>query len=153
MRLVHKSAGRVRLEAPGLRGDLAEARRLAEAVGALAGVSKVEARAATGSLVIFHTGEWAEFSKNLSEALGAPIEAAAVVERDALASVGDFVEALDQGARQALGGRTNLSELTFLALVLAGAVQLARGEVVGPATTLFSQALNLMAARRGRPSA
>lgn len=152
MRLVHRTAGRVRIEAPQIRGRADDAKRLAETVAALPAVSRVEARAATGSLVIFHHGDWDAFAGPLSEALGAPLEDAPEMFEgpNALSSVGDVVEALDLGARRALGGRTDLSELTFLALVAAGAVQLARGQVVGPAATLFSQALSLMASRRSR---
>jgi len=153
MRVVHRTSGRVRLEAPQLRGQLDEARRLAEAAGAVPGVSKAEARTATGSLVIFHTGEWAPLAAALGEAFGVAIEEPepqALAGPDALSAAAAVVDALDQGARRALGGRANLSELTFLALVAAGAVQLARGQVVGPASALFGQALTLMAARRSR---
>lgn len=154
MRLAHRTAGRVRLEAPQIRGDLEEGRRLAERVGALPGVSKVEARTATGSLVIFHIGDWAPLAVALASATGATIEEEAPEDSaaaDALTTGARLIDALDHAARHALGGRTSLSELTFLALVAAGAVQLARGQVVGPASALFGQALSLMAARRMRP--
>jgi hypothetical protein len=152
-RLVHSAPGRVRLRVPLMEGDPAEAHRLFEATTGLAGVSKVEARPATGSLVIFHTGPWAPLAEAFAAATGLALAAADEVEplgANALDASADMLEALDRAARRAFGGRTDLSELAFLGLVAAGAVQAARGQLVGPATTLFSQALNLMSARRAR---
>lgn len=151
-RLAHLTPGRARLVVPSLVGRPDEGRRLGDAAAALPGVSKAEARAATGSLVIFHDGPWEPIAEGLGATAGLAIDAEPLDEGrplNALDAASAFIDALDGRARRAFSGRTDLSELTFLVLVAAGALQLARGQVVGPATTLFSQALNLMVARRG----
>jgi len=153
IRVAHRTAGRVRLSVPSIERAPDEARRMADAVAAVQGVSRVEARTATGSLVLFHSGEWAGLAGQLEAALGAAIEevedaAAASGGAGAFDSTATLVDALNLAARRAFGGRTDLTELVFLGLLGAGAVQLARGQIVGPATTLFSQALQLMTARR-----
>lgn len=153
MRVVHRAPGRVRLDAPFIRGQVEHGRRIADAAAALEGVSKVEARTATGSVVIFHLDDWEPLAERIAQAAGVTIEARteqAPVSRNALEGAADFIDAMDQGARRALGGRTDLSELAFLGLIVAGTVQLARGRYMGPATALFGQALTLMAARKSR---
>lgn len=152
MRVAHRTPGRVRLEAGYVQGEAEAGRRFAEAAATVEGVSKVEVRTATGSVIIFHTGEWEAVAERLTAAVGVAIEelaaAAGFAGAGALEAAADFVDAIDQGARRALGGRTDLSELAFLGLLVAGTVQLGRGRFVGPATALFGQALALMAARR-----
>jgi hypothetical protein len=154
--VVHQTEGRVRLHVPDLVGQPAEGRRLAEAASGVAGVSKVDVRPATGSVVVFHHGAWEEIGATLAAAAGmiiTPYEPAPAPQVNAMDASTAFLDAFDAGARRAFGGRTDVSELAFLGLVTAGAVQLARGEIFGPAATLFAQALTLMAARRrgGRP--
>jgi hypothetical protein len=149
--VVHQTEGRVRLHVPSLMGQPAEGRRLAEAVSGVAGVSKVDARPTTGSVVVFHHGAWEEIAATLAAAAGmiiTPYEPAPVSQANAMDASSAFIDAFDAGARRAFGGRTDASELAFLGLVAAGAVQIARGEIFGPGATLFAQALTLMAARR-----
>jgi hypothetical protein len=149
--IVHQTEGRVRLHVPGLQGRPVEGHRLTEAVAGMAEISRIDARPATGSLVIFHHGAWDEIAEAVAAATGlsvAPYEPAAVPQVNALDASAAFLDAVDLGARRAFGGRTDASELAFLGLVAAGAVQLARGQVFGPAATLFAQALTLMTARR-----
>jgi hypothetical protein len=150
VRIAHRTGGRVRLIVPSIERAPEEARRVAEAVAAVEGVGKVEARAATGSLVLFHHGDWADLAGPLAAALGAAIEEAEPEPPSGAAfeSTAAMVEVLNREARRVFGGRTDLSELVFLGLLGAGAVQIARGQIVGPASTLFSQALQLMIARR-----
>jgi hypothetical protein len=151
IRVAHRTPGRVRLSVPGLERNPGEARRIADAAAAVRGVSKVEARTATGSLVLFHLDDWTTVAERLRVALGAAIEEAEPPPPpggSAFESTAGLVDALNSAARRAFGGRTDLTELVFLALLGAGTIQLARGQVVGPATTLFSQALQLMTARR-----
>lgn len=153
-RLAHRTPGRARLHAPAIRDRPAEAARLAQAVAAIPGVSSVQARAATGSLIVFHTGEWDAVAAALAEALGGEIgETPPPTAGQALETISHALESLDAAAVRTFGGRTDLSELAFLGLVGAGAVQLARGQVFGPAVTLLGQALALAAARRSRGSA
>jgi hypothetical protein len=153
LHMAHRAPGRVRLHAPSMVHNTDEARRLADVAAAIPGVSKVEARSTTGSLIVFHVGDWAEIGEKLGEALGgeiADIEEAPAGGANAMDSASALIDALDLAASRAFGRRTDLSELTFLGLLAAGAVQLARGEVFGPAATLFGQAFALMAAQRSR---
>jgi len=150
IQLVHRTHGRVRLHVPAIVGRPDEGRKLAALTADLTGVSRVQARVTTGSLVIFHLGEWESIQSQLEAAAGHPVVPSpepfsggpTAMQRTAV-----VVESLDQGTRRASGGRTDLSELAFLGLLVAGAIQVARGKMVGPAITLFSQALTLMGVR------
>lgn len=149
LRLAHRAPGRARLHSADILNNPAEAQRLATAAAALPGVSKCEARSTTGSLIIFHIGEWEPIASALAAALGAELaESPPDHQPHAMDSAGGLLFALDQATSKAFGRRTDLHELAFLGLIAAGGIQLARGKVLAPATTLLGQALSLMAAHR-----
>lgn len=138
VRVAHQISGRTRLLCIGDRGPEALdacARRIAAS-----GLARAEVRARSGSIVLTHTRPWPELAPVLETAglrvLPAP-------PRDPIGKVNNAVVQLNDALAGASGGRMDLANAAFLGLIGAGLVQLARGQVVGPALTLFSQALTL----------
>jgi len=149
LRVAHRAPGRVRLWSQALADDAGRLERLAGLLAAAPQVSRVQARPATGSLIVFHHGAWEPVAALLAEATGAAVEEPPPREPpdlfDALAAAG---ERLDARARRATAGRADLDQMVFVLLALMGMVQLGRGRIAGPALTLFSQAISILVASR-----
>lgn len=148
-RLRHAMPGRLRaaLEQPLPARDQLQA--LAAALAAVAGVAEVEIRPRSGSVVIRHTsGSDEEICRALAAA-GLQIEAAppAAGPADPIEATLGRLSAADMRLQQWSGGRIDIWNAGFTALVAAGFIQLARGQVAGPALTLFGQAATLVMAR------
>lgn len=121
---------------------------LAAALAALPGIDAVEIRPATGSVILRHAGG---FDRGALAGAGLALAAAPApgpaASADPVAAAARAVAALDGEVRRLSSGQADLAGLAFMGLVAAGLVQLARGEVFGPATTLFAQAAELGRAR------
>ena len=143
MRLAHLCAGRARLRLAGPAGEDAF-RRLADALALGPRVSRVLARPATGSVIVEATADaetlrtWLETEPALKLLPPAPPPPPA----DQVARLG--LMRLDAGLRArtegVLGYRAALAGL----LLVAAAIQLRRGQIAGPATTLLMSALALI---------
>ncbi len=149
-RVVHQIEGRTRLSISGTVPHerlVALADRLAET-----GIEKVEIRPATGSIILTHSASWASLGNVVASAglkVAAPTppppEEDPITETEARLAKADLLMALFSK------GKLDLQNAAFLALVLGGFVQLARGRVGGPALTLFGQALTLAMLKDRRP--
>jgi len=128
-RIVHALPGRLRLRLPALRGAADALTTLEALLAAQPGVVSVKSNARTASLLIVHDGDTGSLCARLEAAASLQIQAAA----PAPPSARPALPALP--ARRLLGG----------ALLLAGVVQLWRGEIAVPATTAFWYAWNLLA--------
>jgi len=151
-RIRHAIPGRVRL---GLTqkaaGDSAFLEHLRDRIAALPGVTQVEARPLTASLVVGFEGSL----EGLSDSLAAQKLIRVMPPRMAPAfdPVSDFdtrIAAAELAVNRLTKGHAGLWDATFILLVMLGCLQLARGNVVGPAFTLFAQAATVAAVRRSR---
>ncbi|MFG1417694.1 hypothetical protein V5F38_09150 [Xanthobacter sp. V0B-10] len=146
VRIAHHMAGRTRLTAPAeVSGDALRA--CAERIAASGAVSAV---VRGNSLILTHAAALprAAAPHGLPPSLAALLAEAglAVAPEPPRHPIGRTASALGRlnGAfAQASGGRMDVTNAAFVALVAAGFVQLARGRVAGPAITLFGQALTL----------
>jgi len=146
VRLAHRVPGRTRLTAPAAvaPADLqASAARLA-ASGGIA----VELRGS--SLILTHAGHWPALDwPSLGwPSLAAALEAAGLVlapvaPRHPIGQTSAAIGRLNATLAEASNGRMDLTNAAFVGLVAAGVVQLARGNIAGPAVTLFGQALTI----------
>ncbi|MCS6892242.1 MAG: hypothetical protein NZN45_11560 [Rhodovarius sp.] len=128
--LVHRLPGRLRLRLPALRGDAAGMAALSARIAALPGVSRAEASALTGSLVLFHDGP--------TESLLAQAEAAGLF---ALRR-GDAPSAAPQPG-PAPAPAALLPALGAAAAGLLALVQILRQQLLPPALVLATQAWQL----------
>lgn len=143
----HRVPGRARVR---LKSPVADAKRLedlADLLSVLAGVHKVDINPATGSILFRHehacdpliAAEEAGLLRILLPPEAEPFDPAeAILER---------IGQADAAISRASGGRMDAMQAAMVGLVLGGLVQLARGQIAGPALTLFGQAATLAMAR------
>lgn len=141
VRIAHHIPGRTRLAAvpPVTKADLASCAARLSASGHV----RVEVRG--NSLIITHH---VRASEDIRSALGTALNEAGLIlapsaPRHPIGKATAAVTRIDHTLAAASGGRMDLTNAAFVGLLAAGCVQLARGNVVGPALTLFSQALTL----------
>jgi hypothetical protein len=141
LEVLHAIPGRLRIRAPGLRGQPESLNVLAELIAEMPGVRRVSNNPATGSVLILHEPErCAELAAQLveQEALQKTAEPAIgqqLAER--LGVTGRHVESL-------IGARFDLRGAAALLLLGVAIAQVARGNVLVPATTAAWYALELL---------
>lgn len=139
MRIAHQTNGRTRLVAT----DTVASADLIACSNHIAKADqvRVEARPASRSLVINHVQPWTVLEQTLAEA------GIIVVPQPANSSPIDqttsVLKALNDGLGRATGGRLDAVNIAFLVLVIGGFLQMKRGNLGGPAATLFTQALSI----------
>lgn len=144
----HAVPGRLRLRAAG-RLERATLAALIDRIAAVEGVAGVVARPNTGSLILT-LSDSAEAVEGRLESLGI----AHVGPPPAPPPVGQVVQfgmlKLDGDIRRHSEGALDLKSTIALALSAGAVLQLARGRVAGPATTLAMAAFSLLDPGRGK---
>lgn len=151
--LRHRMPGRIRvaLDKPLPGRDTLQA--LAAALADVEGVEEVEIRPQSGSVIVRHHGEYEDTSRALGEAgLQIEVEELAIEFTDPIQETLGRLSAADAAIQRLTGGRADIWNVAFSALVAGGLIQLARGQVAGPAMTLFGQAATLVMSRPLRKS-
>ena len=146
--LRHRMPGRIRvaLDKPLPARDTLES--LAAALAAVEGVEQVEIRPQSGSVIVRHHGEYEDTSRALGEAgLQIEIEELAIEFASPIQETLSRLSTADAAIRRLTGGKADIWNVAFSALVAGGLIQLARGQVAGPALTLFGQAATLVMSR------
>jgi Heavy metal associated domain 2 len=143
---LHRLPRRTRLQIPVLRNDAERLHSVGEALSRCPGVNSVRTNQRTGSVLVEHgdgdldvivlyAQESDLFDLNLEGPRGPEASPVAVVERG-------FAR-LDSWIRSETGDRSTLGSVTFIALLLAAAWQVARGQALPAAATLAWYALAL----------
>lgn len=147
--LVHKAPGRLRLRVPELRGEVPFFRELVARISPLEDVAAVQANPDTGGILILHRRDTqrAVLDRvasvvNLTEEEYVPPSAFS----RAVTGLGKLDEVI---ARETRGG-SSLSSVIFLVLVGMAIAQIARGQVMAPASSLIWYALDLTRVKRTR---
>lgn len=144
LHLAHQMPGRLRLRTlqPATAAEMAD---LVDRVAKIPGLTRVVGRPRTGSLIVEGSGPEGEIARLLQEHGAARI----VTEHAHFAPPID--QALQFGVARLddeIASRTEkalrLHSLLALVLLFAAIVQLARGQIAGPATTLLMSALSLL---------
>ncbi len=145
--LVHQLPGRVRLRPRGTALSPEELSLLTEAMARLPGVIACVGRLVTGSLIVEHDGDFSRIAEDAaSQGLFELAEAPEPKPVGLIAEEG--LTYADLRLRELSNGQFDLrSALGTLILGLA-VLQLARGQIVGPAMTLLLQSIDLLAGRR-----
>ncbi len=148
MERVHATDGRLRLRLR-KRIDADAMGALADGIAALAEVDKVVARPNTGSVIVSFRGP----ADPVVDAIGASA-GARIVPPPTPPPVGPSLQfglmKLDADIRKRTEDSVDLRAALALLLLFAAVVQLARGRIAGPATTLAMAAFSLIDAGRGK---
>lgn len=151
--IVHQTAGRLRLRLPQRRKDLPYLEALAAAAAELPGIVGAQANPVTGSLLLLYEETEADaFAGALDRLVDAhdivlhfgtpPLQPVRPTLQRGLAGIDSYLGHVSQQA-------TDLRSLGVLLFLVLGLVQLGRGQVLAPATSLLWYALDLLRDRPG----
>jgi hypothetical protein len=145
--LAHQTEGRTRLRAALRPVDEVELGGVAGALAQLPGVEAVDARPATGSLVIEHPEvAWDELAADIGR-LGGVILAAPGeprIRRDSLAPVRSGAAQVDNLLGAVTAGGLDIRSLVFVVLVALALRQFWQGQVMVPGISLLWWAFDLV---------
>ncbi|WP_234050059.1 MULTISPECIES: hypothetical protein [unclassified Xanthobacter] len=137
VRIAHHIPGRTRLAAAHPRGEA----DLQACAARLSQDGRLDVQVRGGSLILTHHLSSAEEIRPALEKAGLSLVPPS--PRHPIGKTSVAVSRINGALSEASGGSLDLLNIAFLGLVAGGFVQLARGNVAGPALTLFSQALTL----------
>lgn len=147
--LAHRMPGRARLRLPDRRGDAGFFAELAERLAECEGIARIEANPRTGSVLITHAGDL-EAILGFGERQGLFALFSREPREPSMAKrLHAEFQGVSEGLSRATGGQLDLAMAVFVLLVSGAFVQLLRGNVFGPTTTLLWYASSLLAARAG----
>jgi hypothetical protein len=147
-RVVHASAGRVRLRIPTRRRNEAYFAALRDRLGQQHGVERVETNPATGSVLLHGAdiGSGTSFLETLRDIdlflvdLIEPPEPTTPVPHQ----VRQHFRRIEDRLQMLTGRPANIGSLVFFGFVGLGLYQLVRGNIASPATTLFWNAASVL---------
>jgi hypothetical protein len=123
--------------------DAGEMEDLVEQIAGVSGIDRVIARPSTGSVILFSQGPVEEIVEALSTRIGVKVR-----PQRAPPPVGQALQfglvKLDADVLRTTDKSLDLRALLALLLLFAAVVQLARGRIAGPATTLAMTAFLLL---------
>jgi hypothetical protein len=151
----HQMVGRLRLRIPARKGDPSYFDRVADCFEVDPDIEYVETNPLTASiLIIHHTDSEALLERGVRDGLfmvGAWRDAGhSTAQRPLLSTVSAQINRADERVLRLTEGSMDLHELVFLGLVGAGALQILRGNLIGPASSLLANAATLLALHRVR---
>jgi hypothetical protein len=144
LHLAHQMPGRVRLRVPRSVGP-GEMAELVDRLAAVPGLTRVVGRPRTGSIIVDGSGPEGEIGRLIERHGVAHIDARphrVAPPIDQALQVG--VARLDAEIAEHTDSSLRLHSLLAILLIAVAAVQLSRGRVAGPATTLLVSALSLL---------
>lgn len=148
----HVNAGRLRLRIRARRGQADYFAGIEEKLAQCPGVERIVTNPVTGSVLLepaIDLGALAAFAQThqLFQIAEAPVLMAPLTRQ-----LAERFTDLDGELRKLSGGGINLGALGFIGLMTLAAVQLQRGHVLGPASTLLWYAAGLLRTGRGNSS-
>ena len=135
--IVHSLPGRTRLKLPNRRGEPDYFTRLSECLSQCAGVVRVQANLRTGSLLLEHTvslEQIAAFAQTHQLFTLAPPES---LQQEITASTQASLRWLNRQLAQAGEGLLNVRVVLIVGLAGLTLIQVARGQILLPATNLL----------------
>ena len=151
--IVHSLPGRTRLKVPGQRGEPRYFTRLSECLSQCAGVVRLQVNPRTGSLLLEHTvplAQIAAFAQAHQLFTLAPPES---LQQEIESSTQAGLRWLNRQLAQASEGSLNVRVVLILGLAGLIFIQVARGQILMPATNLLwflAQILDLNWLRDGK---
>ncbi len=133
----HRSSGRLRLRVRSRRGDGAYFAGVTARLSSVRGIRTLEAKPATGSILLQHSLDDDTLLSLAKEQDLFEVADPAPVPEPPFAAISRRYDEIDRWVSNATGGQADLSTALFGALAASALVQLARGNVGVPATTLL----------------
>lgn len=146
--LVHQMNGRVRLRIPARKGDHSYFAQLESRLAAHKDVAAVEVNPLTGSVLIRHRGNAMTVIAYATQQQLFTLTPTSEAANVALHTVSDGLDQLDDAVKRTTRGAFDLNELLFVMLLGISFVQLLRGKIFGPATSILSYAAAILTLHR-----
>lgn len=151
--IAHRTAARVRLRVPSKRGDNEFFSDLHDWLIKLPGVDDLRINALTASaLIIRNETDAAALDSALGSSELFDLDDSAPVHEALLDRATAEIGRLDVALSRATQGGLDVPGSLFLLFLLAAATQIARGQILAPATSLLWYAYEIMRHRAGPPS-
>lgn len=144
----HATPGRLRLRVPTRKHDARFFECVEEAVASWDAVASVQTNPVTAGILIHHAGEVQALAQRAANAelfVVRPPRSGPTSFMDRLL---DRLTNADARIQAATGGTHDLESTLFLSLVAAGAIQVARGQPLGAASSLLWSAASIILGRR-----
>jgi hypothetical protein len=145
--IAHETRGRLRLKIPEKRGDTAYFARLAEQLAQCPGITRVEGKTRTGSILIFHapgTGAKDIAAYARQSELFFLIQPSAAPQQTLLEYASAGARTIDRGLSRASRGFIDLPSALLIALLVMAVRQTAQGQIMIPAASLLWYAAGLI---------
>jgi hypothetical protein len=142
--LIHHTRARMRLRVPSRRGQTAYFEQLVAELAGFPGIDRIETNPVTGSVLLSPAVEVAPLAQHAEHAGLFVLSDLTAVTAPLATGLARGFQGLNVQLRQLSGGNLDLASLGFLTLVGAAVVQLQRGHVLGPASTLLWYASGLL---------
>jgi hypothetical protein len=141
--------GRTRFRIPERKGDAAYFFELEKSFAELAAVSHAAANPVSGSLLLLHNTDDAELIHYAEQERLFGLDAVPTTT-PGLQLASNQLDRLDQKLKSMSRDTFNVNELIFDLLLAASFVQIIRGNLFGPSSSLLSYAVSILAIHRAR---
>lgn len=149
--ICHAVPGRIRFRIPNKRRDTAYFYRLHEKFSSVQCIEQVNVNPLTGSLLLQYSGDLQRIMEQIKQYRLFDVVSKSPRNEDSLAErTSASLQALNEQIRARSAGELDFWSLVFLTLIGMSVVQLVKGNIVVPATTLLWYALaTLLISRQG----
>jgi hypothetical protein len=150
--VVHTVVGRTRVKIPSKRGHIAYFYRTGQQLSECPGVSQVASNFRTGSLLIKHTVPFAQIVAFAGEHDLFALQAEKRAPDNLPQQIATSLVWLDAHVTNLSGGELDLRAILIRVLLTIGLLQIARGEILAPASTLLGYVLGFLNLREALKS-
>ena len=145
--VVHKLLGRTRVKIPSKRGYIEYFGRIGQRLSECPGVTQVATNFRTGSLLIKHTVPFAQVVAFAGEQELFTLQAEKLAPDILSQQVSTNLAWMDTQVVSLSGGDVDLRSILIRVMLIIGLLQIARGEILTPASTLLGYVLGFLNVR------
>lgn len=142
--VAHALSGRIRLKVPTERGNADYFDRVGRSLAECPGISRIEVDSRTGSLLLLHSASIARITAFAEDRRLFIVEEHGAPWQTPLNQAAKQWAELDQAIARFSLGALDMRSLVFMILLLASALQIFRGQILAPASTLLWYVLELL---------
>lgn len=142
--VAHELAGRTRLKIPTERGNADYFGQVGRHLAMCPGIGRIEVNTRTGSLLILHTesiDRIADFARDHQLFF---VQANSGPHHTPLSQAAKKLAQLDAAITRSSLGDLDMRSVVFIILLMVSMLQIFRGQILGPASTLLWQVLELL---------
>lgn len=148
--IAHAMAGRARFRIPARKGDADYFARIEQTLVTCDGVHHVVANPLTASVLVQHETDVLHLMRCARDQHLFAVREPRLTKGAVMEEVATRIEEADALVRRTTRGAFDLEGIAFVGLLGAAAVQLMRGRILGPATSLIASAIAIMEAHEAR---